>query len=125
MENKVYCWEFWIWNKIDNKINWYIENWSLMLSKSFFPKKIQSSISWKTYTTKGANYIINWKLVSWDLVSLYWIYNWDTNLDIKEYLFSHLIFWNNYNSKEDIKFKYFDFTFDWLFDFLWEWMLEG
>lgn len=133
--DEIYVWEFWFSNKPENKKTWYIKkvNWEykLIISESFENKKIQSFVSWKTVFAKNNEWIINWKIIneneiiSWyKYVSLIWLSNFDNWTDIKEYYFKYLIFWFHFLKYDDIFFKNFEFSFNWLSKFIWKWNFE-
>ena len=122
---KIYVWEFWFSENLNNKRIWYIEKkdweYKLIISEGFFPKNIQSCIRWKTIYSKEVAQIIHWKIMNnndlisqYEYVSLVWLSFFDSWLDIIEYNFKYLIFWFHFQNLDDINFNNFSFNFNWL-----------
>lgn len=131
----IYVWEFWFSDNPDDKIYWYIEktnlSYKLILSKSFFSKDTQFSICWKTNFSNEKKWIINWNLIienniyPWTKrVTLFWLSCFENWMEVKSYFLKYLIFDFHFLNEEDIKFKSFKFSFDWLFQFLWKWIFD-
>lgn len=127
---EIYVWEFWLFDNIDNKRIWYLEkkNWEykLILERAFSEKEFQIAKVKEVFAEKKG-WIIHWKIINKDdilywykYVSLAWLSAFDFWLNIKEYSFKYLIFWFHFTKEEDINFKGFEFTFEWLSEFVWK-----